>query len=559
MSDYESDYEYEYESESDDIHEETSEYNAKIDSVSKLVDMKFTDENIAILDQIEGFMDNSIIQENSYKFNNIKVLEFEIDNNIIQYAWTVYCIKLKKYYGDSCIYDINDNLNITFKYDDNGDKRYKLHVESHTNKDLWYPYTAPIITYTGKDKIKLDQYILIMNNEFLVKHKWNICNDLFMFINTCNYILSNEYTYTFNELDNIIYKMISTSNISFTFDIGHQLPSYGEKKIHNDNSSTYNWRSTNENNTMQDLYCIFKDLLNYINTNDVSEYENIITIVCNKYIIADITDLEIMMNECFYDVILSIVKKLNLNIDITYIDSKINIESKTDNEESKTDKITIIENFKSHSFNTEVFNKINNKFIKRVHAELDNIKESLKDYPIFIIGTEQNMHLYKVLFVPEYDTPYAGGYYEFDLYISSDYPNTVPKMRFLTTDNGHVRFNPNLYNCGKVCLSILNTWAQNQWDAKASTIAQILLSVYSMIFCENPLCNEPCDYEALKTESGRKRSNDYNKQIRQENVTVAIKKQLNNENTPFKDIIKEHWNMNKEKTLKTIKEWNLEF
>lgn len=52
-------------------------------------------------------------------------------------------------------------------------------------------------------------------------------------------------------------------------------------------------------------------------------------------------------------------------------------------------------------------------------------------------------------------------------------------MNLITTGNGAVRFNPNLYACGKVCLSLLGTWrgsASENWDPKLSTILQVLLS-----------------------------------------------------------------------------------
>jgi hypothetical protein len=49
--------------------------------------------------------------------------------------------------------------------------------------------------------------------------------------------------------------------------------------------------------------------------------------------------------------------------------------------------------------------------------------------------------------------------FTFDLYLPPQYPDVPPKVQFLTTGGGHVRFNPNLYSDGKVCLSILGTWA----------------------------------------------------------------------------------------------------
>ena len=39
--------------------------------------------------------------------------------------------------------------------------------------------------------------------------------------------------------------------------------------------------------------------------------------------------------------------------------------------------------------------------------------------------------------------------------------------------NTQVRFNPNLYNCGKVCLSLLGTWSGPGWVPGESTILQV--------------------------------------------------------------------------------------
>jgi baculoviral IAP repeat-containing protein 6 len=44
------------------------------------------------------------------------------------------------------------------------------------------------------------------------------------------------------------------------------------------------------------------------------------------------------------------------------------------------------------------------------------------------------------------------------------------------TGGGAVRFNPNLYNCGKVCLSLLGTWTGKEgegWNAEVSTALQV--------------------------------------------------------------------------------------
>jgi len=66
------------------------------------------------------------------------------------------------------------------------------------------------------------------------------------------------------------------------------------------------------------------------------------------------------------------------------------------------------------------------------------------------------------LFGPS-DTPYENGYYFFNIKFPNDYPFSPPKVKYLTT-NG-IRFNPNLYACGKVCLSILGTWTGPSWTS----------------------------------------------------------------------------------------------
>jgi ubiquitin-protein ligase len=51
----------------------------------------------------------------------------------------------------------------------------------------------------------------------------------------------------------------------------------------------------------------------------------------------------------------------------------------------------------------------------------------------------------------------------YDVFFEDSYPNTSPKVNLVTTGNGKVRFNPNLYACGKVCLSLLGTWRGNYY------------------------------------------------------------------------------------------------
>lgn len=56
----------------------------------------------------------------------------------------------------------------------------------------------------------------------------------------------------------------------------------------------------------------------------------------------------------------------------------------------------------------------------------------------------------QVLITGPSGTPYANGGFEFDVCFPQDYPNSPPNINLETTGNHTVRFNPNLYNDGKV-------------------------------------------------------------------------------------------------------------
>ena len=99
----------------------------------------------------------------------------------------------------------------------------------------------------------------------------------------------------------------------------------------------------------------------------------------------------------------------------------------------------------------------------------------------------------KIMIAGPENTPYAGGLFEFDCFLPMQYPNVPPLMNLATTGGGRVRFNPNLYNCGKVCLSLLGTWsgsAEENWQPRKSTLLQVLVSIQSMILVEAPYFNE---------------------------------------------------------------------
>ncbi len=199
-------------------------------------------------------------------------------------------------------------------------------------------------------------------------------------------------------------------------------------------------------------------------------------------------------------------------------------------------------------------------FVKRVTNETRSLMKNLpisETSSIFLRVDESNMSIMKFLVVPHPDTPYAYGCFEFDMYLPYNYPSNPPHVEIITTGGGSVRFNPNLYADGKVCLSLLGTWSGNggeKWNS-SSTILQVLLSIQSLIFCEEPYFNEPGYERDRGNESGKKRNNEYNEPIRFQTMKLGMLEQLRNPTYGFEDVIKNHFRMKKNDIIKKLDEW----
>lgn len=135
---------------------------------------------------------------------------------------------------------------------------------------------------------------------------------------------------------------------------------------------------------------------------------------------------------------------------------------------------------------------------------------------IYLDINKENIFKNYALIVGPNNTPYFGGYYLFEVIFPKNYPNSSPSVKLLTID-GKTRINPNLYECGKVCLSILGTWEGPGWK-KVMNLRTVLLSIQSLLH-EFPIQNEP-GYE--KTTSDDQMSIDYNHYIIFQNYRLSI-------------------------------------
>ncbi|CAO1620347.1 unnamed protein product [Sympodiomycopsis kandeliae] len=176
------------------------------------------------------------------------------------------------------------------------------------------------------------------------------------------------------------------------------------------------------------------------------------------------------------------------------------------------------------------------------------------DQAIFVRVDSAQLDVLKALIVGPPTSPYKNGIFAFDILLPSAYKSAPPQVKIVTTDGGKVRFGPNLYSNGKVCLSLLGTWDGPGWTSE-STLLQVLLSITSMVMgLEEPCINEP-GWDSYK---GTESSLRYSKNLRRQTVRVAMKQMIENPPHPWESVIKQHFKLKKLAILDQLEEWKRE-
>jgi ubiquitin-protein ligase len=158
-----------------------------------------------------------------------------------------------------------------------------------------------------------------------------------------------------------------------------------------------------------------------------------------------------------------------------------------------------------------------------VHRLLSDVREIMKNplhsNGIYYSHDDTDMLSGWAMIVGPEDTPYFGGFYFFKFQFPTDYPYSPPIVT-CHTKCGRIRFNPNLYTSGKVCISILNTWRGEPWSS-CQTISTVLLTLCT-VFCKNPILNEP----GLRLDNPD--SKPYNEILEYANIKISICEVVNN-------------------------------
>jgi ubiquitin-conjugating enzyme E2 Z len=175
--------------------------------------------------------------------------------------------------------------------------------------------------------------------------------------------------------------------------------------------------------------------------------------------------------------------------------------------------------------------------IARITREVAQLQQG-SDLSLAVAVQDSDVRHVRAIITGPPDTPYEYGFFEFDLRFGTSYPITSPTVTCVTTNSGRCRFNPNIYSCGKVCLSILGTWRGEpgeQWSS-AQGLESILLSIQSLM-SSNPYENEPGpEYENAKKEDSLPKA--YIAKITHEVIRITVVQRMEqllgieNENIP---------------------------
>ncbi|XP_069608188.1 (E3-independent) E2 ubiquitin-conjugating enzyme isoform X1 [Ranitomeya imitator] len=129
------------------------------------------------------------------------------------------------------------------------------------------------------------------------------------------------------------------------------------------------------------------------------------------------------------------------------------------------------------------------KFFSTVRKEMALLATSLPE-GIMVKTFEDRMDLFSAFIKGPTRTPYEDGLFLFDIQLPNIYPAVPPLFRYLSQCSG--RLNPNLYDNGKVCVSLLGTWigkGTERWTSKSSLL-QVLISIQGLILVNEPYYNE---------------------------------------------------------------------
>ncbi|XP_075147888.1 (E3-independent) E2 ubiquitin-conjugating enzyme UBE2O [Haematobia irritans] len=209
---------------------------------------------------------------------------------------------------------------------------------------------------------------------------------------------------------------------------------------------------------------------------------------------------------------------------------------------------------KNHKFHLTIFHPNNTQqYYKAVQREHRMLKNSLPP-GVWVRIFEDRMDLLSVMIEGPKKTPYEDGMFFFDIQLGRDYPKDPPLCHYISYCSD--RLNPNLYEDGKVCVSLLGTWTGKEsemWGPK-STLLQVIVSIQGLILVPEPYFNEAGYDKQKDTQQGRENSRMYNEMVMIKMVQ-ATTKLIQNPSEIFRNEIIIHFKKSGMQMYERIKGW----
>ncbi|KAJ8300817.1 hypothetical protein KUTeg_022336 [Tegillarca granosa] len=207
----------------------------------------------------------------------------------------------------------------------------------------------------------------------------------------------------------------------------------------------------------------------------------------------------------------------------------------------------------NHRFLTENQTLDRKTFMNAVMKEMKLLQTSLPE-GIIVKGYEDRMDLYSVMIVGPAKTPYEDGLFFFEVHLPTDYPGNPPNFHYLSYCSD--RLNPNLYDDGKVCVSLLGTWGGkgNEMWTQNSNLLQVLISIQGLILVDEPYYNEAGYEKQRGTQQGHENSKMYNEMAILKMIE-SLTHMLKNPPSVFKDEVKEYSKKKWPSLIRRLEHW----
>lgn len=165
---------------------------------------------------------------------------------------------------------------------------------------------------------------------------------------------------------------------------------------------------------------------------------------------------------------------------------------------------------------TDYTGKLSSLGQKRITNELKYIHKNLGPNTYFKYD-ENDLTKFSFMLIGLKDTPYYLGFFLYNMLIPNTYPTNYPSVHFMTHYK-NFRFHPNLYENGKICLSILGTWPGEERWTQAMSMMTVIVEIQSRIGYEHPIICEP----GHEKDAGKPSSIEYNQAIQYMSILAAI-------------------------------------